>query len=291
MGRESSPYCAHLQLAWLRAEALSLPNVAETSGGQGRYRARGRFFVPVALICPPRNRCPAHPGSHSPCAVPSADQTSQEESMILVGLHGIVKSYGGRTCSQRLDLTIGDEARIGLVGANGAGKSTLAAHPRRHWKTRTLGEVARKRGLRVAFLPQHIPGDERTPMDRGAHRRGPTSPRSRRNSPPASGAGQARRSPQTWAASSTSSLARSSCSRASRRSAAPGRGRGAQPDARARPARLATSRSPCSALSGGQRKLVALAACMLAAPRAAAARRAGDAPRSAASRATRAPRA
>jgi ATP-binding cassette, subfamily F, member 3 len=84
--------------------------------------------------------------------------------MILIGLNGVTKTYGGRTVLANLDLTIGDEARIGLVGANGAGKSTLL---------RILagldddyaGDVARKRGLRVAFLAQHISGGERTPMD------------------------------------------------------------------------------------------------------------------------------
>jgi ATPase subunit of ABC transporter with duplicated ATPase domains len=44
--------------------------------------------------------------------------------MILIGLNGVTKTYGGRTVLA-LTPTIGDEESIGLVGANGAGKSTL----------------------------------------------------------------------------------------------------------------------------------------------------------------------
>ncbi len=55
-------------------------------------------------------------------------------------------------------------ARIGLVGGNGAGKSTLlrvlAGSEEVH-----AGEVVRRRGLRVAFLPQQVEGEERTPME------------------------------------------------------------------------------------------------------------------------------
>ncbi len=83
--------------------------------------------------------------------------------MILVGLNGIAKSYGGRTILSGLDLAISDSARIGLVGLNGAGKSTLlriiAGMEDVH-----AGEVTRKRGLRVAYLPQHVSADERTPL-------------------------------------------------------------------------------------------------------------------------------
>src|SRR5262245_4408731 len=89
--------------------------------------------------------------------------------MILIGLNGVTKTYGGRTVLANLDLTISDEARIGLVGANGAGKSTLLCILA-GLDDGYSGDVARKRGLRVAYLAQHIAGDERTPMDlmRGA---------------------------------------------------------------------------------------------------------------------------
>ncbi len=63
-----------------------------------------------------------------------------------------------------LGMKVGPGARIGLIGGNGAGKSTLL---------RVLagleevdgGEVIRRRGLRTAYLPQHVAGDDRTPPE------------------------------------------------------------------------------------------------------------------------------
>src|SRR5690348_7934748 len=83
--------------------------------------------------------------------------------MTLVGVHSLQKSFGGRTILRGADLVIASEARIGLVGANGSGKSTLLRILAGEDESDT-GEVARKRGLRTAFLPQHIPGDAHTPL-------------------------------------------------------------------------------------------------------------------------------
>ena len=53
--------------------------------------------------------------------------------------------------------------RVGILGPNGGGKSTMLAilagveHP-------DAGTVTRRRGLVHAFLPQHVPGDVRTPV-------------------------------------------------------------------------------------------------------------------------------
>ena len=63
-----------------------------------------------------------------------------------------------------LGMKVGPGARIGLTGGNGAGKSTLL---------RILagseevdgGEVTWRRGLRTAYLPQHVVGDDRTPPE------------------------------------------------------------------------------------------------------------------------------
>ena len=84
--------------------------------------------------------------------------------MALIGLHSIDKFYGGRTVLRDLEMAVGPDARVGLVGGNGAGKSTLL---------RLLagteepdgGEVVRRRGLRVAFLPQHVERGNHTPME------------------------------------------------------------------------------------------------------------------------------
>jgi ATP-binding cassette, subfamily F, member 3 len=74
---------------------------------------------------------------------------------------GVVKSFGGRTILDGLDLELPARARIGLIGANGSGKSTLL---------RLLagadapddGAITLRRGAVVAHLSQLVTGDERT---------------------------------------------------------------------------------------------------------------------------------
>jgi ATP-binding cassette subfamily F protein 3 len=84
-------------------------------------------------------------------------------SVPLLSARGIVKSFGGRRVLDGLDLELAAGARIGVLGPNGGGKSTLlkilagAEHP-------DAGEVTRRRGLVEAFLPQEVGGDERTPL-------------------------------------------------------------------------------------------------------------------------------
>ncbi|HZC05514.1 MAG TPA: ABC-F family ATP-binding cassette domain-containing protein [Ktedonobacterales bacterium] len=83
--------------------------------------------------------------------------------MIVLNAHSVTKSYGGRLVLRQLDLVIQHDARLGLIGPNGAGKSTLL---------RLLGgldedfsgDISRQRDLRVAYLEQRIPDDERTPL-------------------------------------------------------------------------------------------------------------------------------
>jgi len=84
--------------------------------------------------------------------------------LTLIGLRSIDKFYGGRAVLRGLDLSVAPGARIGLVGGNGAGKSTLL---------RLLagleepdgGEVVRRRGLRIASLPQYVERGSHTPME------------------------------------------------------------------------------------------------------------------------------
>jgi ATP-binding cassette subfamily F protein 3 len=81
----------------------------------------------------------------------------------LLSARGLKKSFGGRSILDGLDLELADGMRVGVLGPNGGGKSTLLAilagleHP-------DDGTVTRRRGLVHAFLPQHVPGDERTPL-------------------------------------------------------------------------------------------------------------------------------
>ncbi|HMJ37230.1 MAG TPA: ABC-F family ATP-binding cassette domain-containing protein [Baekduia sp.] len=78
-------------------------------------------------------------------------------------LRGIVKSFGGRRVLDGLDLEVGPRARVGLVGANGAGKSTilrlLAGDD-----APDAGALTIRRGATVAFLPQLVGGDDRTAL-------------------------------------------------------------------------------------------------------------------------------
>ncbi|HEX2127398.1 MAG TPA: ATP-binding cassette domain-containing protein, partial [Thermoleophilaceae bacterium] len=84
--------------------------------------------------------------------------------MTLIQLRSVEKFYGGRTVLRDLQLEVKLGTRLGLVGGNGAGKSTLL---------RTLagaeevdgGEVIRRRGAGVAYLPQHVEGGGRTPLE------------------------------------------------------------------------------------------------------------------------------
>ena len=84
-------------------------------------------------------------------------------SVPLLSARGLKKSFGGRLVLDGLDLELADGMRVGVLGPNGGGKSTLLAilagleHP-------DDGTVTRRRGLVHAFLPQHVPGDERTPL-------------------------------------------------------------------------------------------------------------------------------
>ena len=84
--------------------------------------------------------------------------------MSLIALHGIEKSFGSWSLFTDLDFEVTERARIGVVGPNGAGKSTLL---------RILaGDEPIEAGLRTmprrasaANLPQHVPEDDRTPLE------------------------------------------------------------------------------------------------------------------------------
>jgi ATP-binding cassette, subfamily F, member 3 len=82
----------------------------------------------------------------------------------LVALHDAAKSFGARQILHGLDLDVGAGARVGLIGPNGGGKSTVLRllagleHP-------DGGEVVRRRGVAVAYLPQQVPGDARSAIE------------------------------------------------------------------------------------------------------------------------------
>jgi len=81
----------------------------------------------------------------------------------LLSARGLAKSFGGRLVLDGLDLELAGGARIGVLGPNGGGKSTLLAILAGEEEA-DAGSVTRRRGLVHAFLPQHVHGDDRTPL-------------------------------------------------------------------------------------------------------------------------------
>jgi ATP-binding cassette, subfamily F, member 3 len=80
--------------------------------------------------------------------------------MSLLQARGVAKSFGSRQILNGLDLDIEPGARLGMIGPNGGGKSTLLRILAGE-ETQDRGELTRRRGLVVAFLPQQLEGDER----------------------------------------------------------------------------------------------------------------------------------
>src|ERR671917_801507 len=84
--------------------------------------------------------------------------------MTLIQLRSVDKFYGGRAVLRGLEMKVGPGARLGLVGGNGAGKSTLL-EILAGLEEVDGGEVTRRRGSSVAYLPQHVVGEGRTPLE------------------------------------------------------------------------------------------------------------------------------
>ncbi|HSM38070.1 MAG TPA: ABC-F family ATP-binding cassette domain-containing protein, partial [Candidatus Limnocylindrales bacterium] len=82
--------------------------------------------------------------------------------MTLLSLRGVSKAFGGRQILRGADLELPDGARIGLVGPNGSGKTTLLCIITGDEEA-DAGETTRRRGLRLAMVAQHPLGDARTP--------------------------------------------------------------------------------------------------------------------------------
>jgi ATP-binding cassette subfamily F protein 3 len=79
----------------------------------------------------------------------------------LLAARGISKSFGGRRVLDGLDMAVADGARIGVLGPNGSGKSTLLSILARASEA-DAGEVTARRDLVVAHLPQIVAGDARS---------------------------------------------------------------------------------------------------------------------------------
>jgi ATP-binding cassette subfamily F protein 3 len=78
--------------------------------------------------------------------------------MIIADINGLARVHGGRTIFSGLSWSIQDDEKIGLVGPNGIGKSTLL-RTLAGMESGDAGAVTLRRGLRVAYLPQEYAGD------------------------------------------------------------------------------------------------------------------------------------
>jgi ATP-binding cassette, subfamily F, member 3 len=80
--------------------------------------------------------------------------------MSLLQVRGVAKSFGSRLILDGLDLDVEPGARLGLIGPNGGGKSTLLRIVAGE-ETADRGDLTQRRGLVLAFLPQQLEGDGR----------------------------------------------------------------------------------------------------------------------------------
>src|SRR5882757_6565563 len=84
--------------------------------------------------------------------------------MALLAARGIGKSFGSRLILDGLDFDIEPGVRMGVIGPNGGGKSTLLRILAGE-EVADAGEVTQRRGLAIAFLPQQLEGDERHALE------------------------------------------------------------------------------------------------------------------------------
>jgi len=80
--------------------------------------------------------------------------------MSLLQARGITKSFGSRLILDGLDLDVEPGVRMGVIGPNGGGKSTMLRILAGE-ETADAGSVTQRRGLVLAFLPQQLEGDAR----------------------------------------------------------------------------------------------------------------------------------
>ncbi len=84
--------------------------------------------------------------------------------MALLSVRGAAKGFGARTILDGLDFDIEAGARVGMIGPNGGGKSTLLRLLAGE-EALDAGELTQRRGLVVAYLPQQVEGDGRSSLE------------------------------------------------------------------------------------------------------------------------------
>jgi ATP-binding cassette, subfamily F, member 3 len=87
----------------------------------------------------------------------------REVHVFLIAVRGVEKSFGSWSLFRDVDLAIDEHARIGVVGPNGAGKTTLL-RILAGLETIDAGRLTRTPGSVATYLPQQVPGDDRDPI-------------------------------------------------------------------------------------------------------------------------------
>ncbi len=78
--------------------------------------------------------------------------------MLIVRLEQVGLSYGTRQIFKDVSLSLNDGEKIGLIGPNGTGKSSLLKLLAGHEKP-NQGERILRKGIKIAYLPQEYAGD------------------------------------------------------------------------------------------------------------------------------------
>ncbi len=185
--------------------------------------------------------------------------------MSLINLRKVEKSFGGAKVLDGLDFMVGEGARVGVVGANGSGKSTLLKIMA-GIEEADSGDVERRRGAKVAYLPPRVDGGERSALETVRAARPDLQILEDKLQTSAKSVG----SPEAMADMGRMQRALERQEDLLRRFRELG-GPGFEGEARSRLSDLAgldrtAMGRPISELSGGQRKLVALAACLMQQP-------------------------
>src|SRR5512141_13134 len=71
----------------------------------------------------------------------------------LISANDLALAYGHQRLLEAVTLLVGAGEKVGLVGRNGSGKTSLLRILAGH-QNLDAGEVARRRGLRIGYLPQ-----------------------------------------------------------------------------------------------------------------------------------------
>src|SRR5207248_2540672 len=78
----------------------------------------------------------------------------------LLTANDLALAYGHQRLLEEVTLSVAPAEKVGLVGRNGCGKTSLLRILAGHQEADS-GEVTRRRGLRIGYLPQEFELDDR----------------------------------------------------------------------------------------------------------------------------------